>query len=360
MKRIIFFIFLLILIPISVNAEGTFKVLNHYIDSEIEISGNLRVKELIIIDGNISNFTRTLNYQSFDGKWDGTINLNNGSIYNGYEIVNFKASAYKYNDEEIDYNTIGNNVKNFFKELDPKNVKDETYSETKNNNGTNTYKIFYKSSGKTAIYLEYLISNVIVSHTDIKELNYTFKNLNYNADHTYIRVVIPYPTNSNLYHAWVHGNQSGVVKELKSGDESAGIFSEFTTIKEEVNFRITLPLEQVGIDMTTNHSNTKALDQIIKIEKAKENNTAKSKKITLYFKYILITISVIYTLFSLALLKVKDKYFFIIYLILGLVLMLFNYLFKVNIIYLYFILILPIICKLIKTKKLWEIIIFLF
>ena len=60
MKKILFILMLLVG-PLMVHAENDYKVISHYIDSEIEISGNLRVKELIIIDGNLDYFTRVRN-----------------------------------------------------------------------------------------------------------------------------------------------------------------------------------------------------------------------------------------------------------------------------------------------------------
>ena len=69
-----FFLLLLLFFPITVKAEV--KVTTHLIDSEIEIAGGLRVKELIIFDGNISDFSRTINYKMIDEIWDKkTINL---------------------------------------------------------------------------------------------------------------------------------------------------------------------------------------------------------------------------------------------------------------------------------------------
>lgn len=344
MKKIILFLIVL-MVPLMVNAKSDYEVLSHYIDSEIEISGNLRVKELIVVKGNIDYLIRTLNYQSFGSKWDGkTVDLDNGSIYNGSEIINFKASAYELNSTTIDFNGMGSNIKDYFEVLDPKKPSDKTYSEIDNKDGSNTYRIYYTAKNKTiAFYLEYLIANVVVAHNDVQELNYTFKNLTYNADSTLIRVIIPYPTTSNLYHFWVHGNQSGSVKDLESNKEKVGIFCSFPQIKEEVNIRMTLPLDQIGIDLYNNHSKIDALDKIIAIEKTKANKTDKDNKIIKSAKYVLIGLCSFYVIASYLLKKHHDLAFFIIYLILGLILMFFNYLFKINLIYLYFIIIFPLL-----------------
>ena len=95
MKKIIFILVLLVA-PLVVHAENDYKILTHYIDSEIEISGNLRVKEFILIDGDVDYFTRTLNYKTFDGVWDKKdTSLEDNPLYNGSGIYNFTVSAYK-------------------------------------------------------------------------------------------------------------------------------------------------------------------------------------------------------------------------------------------------------------------------
>ena len=114
MKKIIFILVLLVA-PLVVHAENDYKVLTHYIDSEIEISGNLRVKEFILIDGDVDYFTRTLNYKTFDGVWDKKdTSLEDNPLYNGSGIYNFTVSAYKYNGEEIDDHVEASTVATLF------------------------------------------------------------------------------------------------------------------------------------------------------------------------------------------------------------------------------------------------------
>ena len=55
MKKIL--LFLLLLFPLYVKADPL-KVIDHYIDSEVEIAGALNVKELIIVKGSGDYFTR--------------------------------------------------------------------------------------------------------------------------------------------------------------------------------------------------------------------------------------------------------------------------------------------------------------
>ena len=51
MKKVLIFIVML-LMPLSVNAND-YKVTNHIIDTEVEIAGAIKVKELIVVEGKI-------------------------------------------------------------------------------------------------------------------------------------------------------------------------------------------------------------------------------------------------------------------------------------------------------------------
>lgn len=347
-KKIVLFLIMLSF-PILVSADNNYKVVKHYIDSEIEISGNLRVKELLIVDGEIDYLLRTLNYNSFGGKWDGkTINLENGEIYNALNIYNFACSAYKYNNEEININDLGKDV-TYFKELDPKKVSDKTFN-IKTKDGENDYYIYYQSSGLTAFYLEYVIGNAVVSHNDIKELNYIFKNLNYAPKTTLLRVLIPYPTSDESYHAFLHGAKGGY-EDIEKDGQKYGIVAVYENLKGSPNVRITMPLDQVPIDINTNKSNIDALDKIIEIEDKLSVNSQKGKTINKYAKLVLISLSILYVLVGIYIYKNSNKVLLLIYTVLGLLLCLFNYLFKTEIYYIYLVILAPILLFIINKIK---------
>ncbi len=353
MKKLLLLI--LLLIPIRVNAE--IKVENHLIDAEIEIAGGLRVKELIVFKGNTKDFSRTINYKMINEEWDKkTINFKRSSIYNGYSLENIKVAVIEA-PKELDYNSIPNNFNKYIEELDPKSKEKNFYTNIKNELGS-TINIHHEGKEETtAIYLEYVVSNVIVVHEDVLELNYTFKNLNLGSNKTFIRVIIPYATTSKEYNFWLHGPSTGALQELiTSSDEKMGIVSEFPKLKNDINIRMTLPKEQVGIDLYLNKTNTKALNQILKIENSKIKRQSTDDNIYTIIKYGLIVTSIIYILGSFLLIKYNIKSIFLLYLLLGFIITLFNLILKFNIIYIYFILLVPLTIKSItllknKTKK---------
>ena len=357
MKKIMTFIITILLVPLFVNADS-YKVINHFIDSEIEIGGALNVKELIIIEGSIDFLSRKLNYYSFGSSaWDKkTVDLDNGTIYNGQEISITKVSAFEIDDDDkFNFNTIDSKVKTNFTELDLNNPQDNTYTYKDNKDGTGNLKIFYPvKNKKVGFYIQYAITNLVVKHNDIKELNYTFKNLKYNSEATYLRVILPYPTKDDLYHIWMHGNQSGVLNEIvyENGNK-AGVYVYFPTIKEEINVRVTLPQEHVGVDLFLHKSNVDALDEIIKLENEKASNTSKGKKVQKITKYALWILSGIYIISTILLYIFFDKIMYILYSIFGILLLLVNFIFKFNYWYIYLIILLPIILGILKRNKIF-------
>lgn len=349
MKRLLLII--LLLFPLTTQAKEL-EVVSHLIDSEIEIGGGLNVKELIITEGEGNFIQRTVNYYSFGtDKWDEeTVNLDNGSIYNGQSISIVSVSAYEVGDT-VDFNAFSKNITNKFKPFDIKDPSDETYMFEDNKNGEASIKIFYPNKGKKKIayYINYVVTNVVVKHEDVKEINYTFKNLNYNSPSTLLRVIIPYPTTSDLYHVWVHGNNSGKVEELvNKNEQKLGIIASFPETKGEVNFRMTLEPEQVGVDMFLNKSNKVALKDIIKLEDKRQNKTNYSNKVVNIMKYALVIIGALYVIGSFLFLKTDYRILYYVYLAFGLFIMLFNYLFGFNYWYLYLILIMPLLIGLKK------------
>ena len=192
---------------------------------------------------------------------------------------------------------------------------------------------------------------MVVIHSDIDEIYYTFKNLDIGAEHTFLRVILPYPTDSKDYNLWVHGPKGASLNEITTDNEERyGFLAHFENLTSDISFRMTIPKDQVTITLYLNHSETDALEEIFKAEDErieKSNNTLKALKIV---KYAYIALTILYVFGSLLLLKYKQILIFGVYLLLGMVLISFNYLFDYKIIYLNFIILFPILIKLISRK----------
>ena len=228
MKKVIIFLIML-LFPLFVFADNL-EVSTHIVDTEVEIAGAIKVKELILVKGNAEYLNRKLNYYSFGtSSWDGKskVDYEGSSFYNAHSISINKVSAFKLTDK-IDINNLNRDETSALKEFDLKNPTKEGYSYHDNKDGTGDLKILYPIKEEIAFYIEYTVNNVVVKHNDIKELNYTFKNLNLNADKTIVRVITPYPVNEkdlDLYNIWIHGpRKNSVFQELENKNkEKVGI-----------------------------------------------------------------------------------------------------------------------------------------
>lgn len=343
MKKYFYLLFTILLMPLMVKADG-YKVLNHIIDAEVEMGGGLSVKELIIIEGKTDIFQRKLNYYSFEGgKWDGkTVEFDNGTIYNGYNISLAKVSAFKA-PETVELNNLTNGLTNYFNEFNLKKPSSNTYLGTDNNDGTYDLNIYYDSKDeKTAYYIEYSITNVVVKHNDIKELNYTFKNLNYNSSNTFIRILLPFVTNDKNFKVYFHGNQSGTRQDITADDGYMwGAAASFPKVGSSINVRMIIPQESVGIDIYLNKSNEDALDEIKKIEENKLDSTLKRNNITKWTKWALIGVAAMYLIMTYFVAKLKVKALDIIFIIFGFFISLVNYLFSFNLWYIYLSVLIP-------------------
>lgn len=332
MKKILLFISML-LFPISVFASS-YKVINHVIDSEVEIAGALSVKELITIEGETDSFFRKLNYYSFgETFWDGKtkVDYNGNEFYNGYGLEINEIAVFDTIDE-LDINELDKGKDKSLKEFDITKPSKEGYTKIDNKKGVVDLNIVYPFKGKLSIYIKYTITNAVVKHSDVKEINYTFKNLNFNPQNTIVRFITPYPVQKSeeeLYNVWVHGNQSGQFQEIiNSADLKVGVYGVFTKTNE-FNVRMTFPQNFVGIDMYLNNSNEKSLDNIKEIENNRLENTnfkssiVKNAKYGIFVFCGLLSVIVIFAIIS----KFKDIKLYIVLEILALLICVFNYLF---------------------------------
>lgn len=347
MKKVIIFIVML-LMPLSVYAND-YKVTSHIIDTEVEIAGALKVKELIVVEGNIEYFNRKLNYYSFgDEFWDkkSEVNFEGSEFYNAYSISINKVSAFKLTDK-IDINNLNRDETSALKEFDLKNPSKEGYSYKDNKDGTFDLKILYPSNDSIAFYIEYTVNNAVVKHSDIKELNYTFKNLDFSNGGTVVRVITPYPVTSDakdLYNIWIHGSRDSKFQEIvNDNDEQLGLYGEFKKVSE-FNIRMTMPQNFVGIDMMLNNSNIDALDKVLEVENKRKSTTETNEAIRNNIVNVLIGLSVVLLVGTIviAILRMFDLRIFALLEVFGLLLCIFNYLFyKFDYYYLYINIVIP-------------------
>ena len=136
MKKIILLI--LLIIPFAIKAD----ISDLYIDSEIDISGNLIVKEIVKLD-DPDNLIK-LYYENDLGD----------KLYFSSGIKINRIGSYEGQDEKGEYI-----------------VKDTKYSSVDNNS---EYIIKFKDKG--TYYIEYIVLNICVRHKDSSELYFRYLN----------------------------------------------------------------------------------------------------------------------------------------------------------------------------------------
>ena len=270
MKKII--ITLILLFPFVVKAD----IDKVYIDSEVDITGNLIVKEIIETSSK-DDFTLELPYKN-----------KNAKEYKDNDVI--KDDSIIYNALRVQINKVGTldsnyNINDLYSDkLDVKEYKDYTEDET------DEYKkiTFKNNSDKNVYYLEYIVLCISVKHKDSAELYYSyFRNSNNAIKEAVITTKMPY--NSELFEVYAHGKRNiEVSKDLKDSI----VVSKINNLKKKENFNIRILYDKDIFSLAINDSkksNIEAVDLIKSIEKDKQNKT---NVLTIY-KYLSIPLIIV-------------------------------------------------------------------
>ncbi len=230
-----------------------------FIDSEVDISGNLIVKEIIETDSNES-FALEIPYKNKDAK-----------EYKGNDIV--QDDSIIYNAHNIQINKVGTldkeyDINNLYKDkLDIKEYNDYTEKDTEE------YKqIIFNNSDKNIYYLEYLVLCTSVKHNDSAELYYSyFRNSNQNIKEIVIMTRLPYA--SELFDVYAHGKRN---IEVSKDTKDPIVLTKINNLKKKESFSIRLLYDKDIFKIAINDSkksNVNAIDLIRNIELSKQSKT---------------------------------------------------------------------------------------
>lgn len=231
-----------------------------FIDSEVDISGNLIVKEIIETDSNES-ITLDIPYKNIDAKEykENDIVKDDSIIYNGHNIQINKVGTL---DKEYDINSL------YKEELDVKEYKDYTEEDDAG------YKkiTFNKNSDKNIYYLEYLVLCVSVKHNDSAELYYPyFRVSNQNIKEIVIMTRLPYT--SKLFEVYAHGKRN---IEVSKDTKDPIVLTKINNLKNKESFSLRILYDKDIFKIAINDSkksNIDAIDLIKNIEKEKQTTT---------------------------------------------------------------------------------------
>lgn len=269
MKRFLWLIFLILVVPFSVKANG---ITDYKINATVLNNGDLLVQEAFKLDGQYNGFERIINFKNssaptFDGSYE---SFDGSDIYNGTSIELKQIRAItngNYSFEQM--KTSGDK----FSKVSSANKGDYgVYTETLNSS-SNSYLIYNPSSSGKFFYLEYVVTNLAVVHNDVAEIGYNiFTSLN--EDVANLEVTVNIPGNQNELRAWAHGpltgnitinNKEQFILTLNGLYANEAIDTRFVFDKN----LITNPIKTTGID---------ALDKIIKVETDRANEANQERE----------------------------------------------------------------------------------
>ena len=261
---------LMLLIPFIVKAD----INKIYIDSEVDISGNLIVKEIIETDD--ESFTLEIPYKNENSKEykDKDIVKDDSTIYNAEGIQINKVGTL---DKEYDINDLYKN------ELDIKEYKDYTEEDTKEYK-----KITFNNSNKNIYYIEYLVLCTSVKHNDSAELYYSyFKNSNQNIKEIIIMTRLPY--NSELFEVYAHGKRN---IEVSKDDKDSIVLTKINNLKEKESFSIRILYDKDIFSLAINDSKKSKIDAVELIKNIESSKLNKTNFLNIY-KYLSIPIIIV-------------------------------------------------------------------
>lgn len=263
-----------------------------YIDSEVDIAGNLIVKEIIEVDS-INEFTLSIPYKSEGStEYKGNDSIKDDSII--YDAENIQINKIGTLDKEYDINDL---YKDEFNEnvIEYKNYKT-------NDTKTNIEITFEETKEKKIYYLEYLVLCSSVKHNDSAELYYSYiRNSNQNIKEAVI--ITRLPENSKLFEVYAHGNNK---INVSKDDKDSIVLTKINNLKKGSNYNIRILYDKDIFKIAINDSKKSNINAVTLIKDIENSKLNKSNFLNVY-KYISIPL-IIVLIISFIVIKRKTKW----------------------------------------------------
>lgn len=275
MKKILL-ILLVFISFIKVNALSIDKM---YIDSEIDISGNLLVKEVIEINNLNEDFDYKLYFK------DMNLTLNDKNYYDG---INISLENIGLLNEDYDLNLLN---KDDFK----KYIKESNDIETIKNDNNYSVKI-KKNNKKTYIYIDYMVLSLSVIHNDIAEFYYKYLN-NLEYDIKELKIIFKLPYSSNTFDVYAHSNMKA---NITKDDKNYLVIIQKKDYKKDndLDLRVLYDKDLYQVVYNKNKkSNIDALDLIKNTENDRISSTKRNNILPYVFTSIIVILIVFITIF---------------------------------------------------------------
>ena len=275
MKKILL-ILLVFISFIKVNALSIDKM---YIDSEIDISGNLLVKEVIEINNLNEDFDYKLYFK------DMNLTLNDKNYYDG---INISIENIGLLNEDYDLNLLN---KDDFK----KYIKESNDIETIKNDNNYSVKI-KKNNKKTYIYIDYMVLSLSFIHNDIAEFYYKYLN-NLEYDIKELKIIFKLPYSSNTFDVYAHSNMKA---NITKDDKNYLVIIQKKDYKKDndLDLRVLYDKDLYQVVYNKNKkSNIDALDLIKNTENDRISSTKRNNILPYVFTSIIVILIVFITIF---------------------------------------------------------------
>lgn len=262
MKKILLGIFLFLVSPFMVYAAD-YDITDFLIQSEILENGDLKVQELIVLDGTFNGYERDILYANSSLMNNG--DFANNSLYNASYISNMEIKAKYVN--SVSFDTFNDDDFHLFQQVSYANLGDKSKYILSNLNDGYRYRMYYVSDHqKVAFYLNYIIKDVVVLHNDVAELYWTFipDGFEDELNNIQIKVYLPKDDMSEYFRIWAHGSLSGEVSKLDNKGVYASINEVFTG--ESVDIRMTFDKSLITDTSRIKRSYQDGLNKIIEVE----------------------------------------------------------------------------------------------
>ena len=272
-----------------------YKIDDYIVDASIDISGNLKVREIIKSTGSYNGYIRDLIYKNDRlGDFTGdTSSFEGSSIYNPTGIDNIKVGSINYNGE-LSFDAFNSEVTEFSECTNNRGCY--TISDITNGKSIKMYNETVNSS--TYFYIEYTLGNTVVLHNDVAELYLSFIGNGFDDDigRYQLRVTLPQAT-TNETRVWAHGPLSGevsrIVDEVEGVTKYYGGYLKIEDLKKNtpVDMRMVFDKSLIMVDHPfLKKSKVEALDKILEVEQVRAddaNKQRKTAKILVYGTYAL-------------------------------------------------------------------------
>ncbi len=264
-------------IPISSYALNYYNIEKVLIDAEILENGNLKIKELIVLDGSFTGFRKNIRYRNTPFEKEEIIDFNKGSIYGGKSIKNISVKALKI-EEVADFSTFDLSMEEIKRIYYEEDALDKEYVESSFRYGK-TIKIFYLGDYETVgFYIEYEVEDVVVSHLDVAEIYWNFiaSDFKNEIEELQIRVHLPKQDTTSYFKTFIHGDITGKTKIIDNQTTEVTI----KRIKEDASIDLRVIFNNDLVKNVTKKTNELAFAKIIELEEnqVKKESTIKKQE----------------------------------------------------------------------------------